>query len=137
VFDKVVCTSKEKALNWNTDKFWQAYLAIQNYKDFRLGTTSEQSLEMKALNNLDFLIKNNNEKLMPHKDFLRTLKEDILSYGTLADYTLRRISNFKEDRIKDIHELKDEIGEDYLIKEKNRQKEQKREIIIAIENKKI
>ncbi len=137
VFEKVVCTSEEKMLNWNTDKFWQAYVAIQNYKDFRLGTTSEQSLEMKALNNLDFLIRNNNEKLMPHKDFLRTLKEDILSYGTLADYTLRRIANFKEDRIKDIYELKDEIGEDYLIKEKNRQKDQKKEIIIAIENKKL
>jgi superfamily II DNA or RNA helicase len=137
VFEKVVCAPKEKMLNWNTDKFWQAYVAIQNYKDFRLGTTSEQSLEMKALNNIDFLIRNNNEKLMSLKDFLRTLKEDILSYGTLADYTLRRISNFKEDSTKDIHELKDEIGEDYLIKEKNRQKDQKKEIIIAIENKKL
>jgi len=137
VFEKIVCASEEKALNWNTGEFWQAYVAIQNYKDFRLGTTNEQSLEMKALNNLDFLIGNNNEKLIPHKDFLRTLKEDILSYGTLADYTLRRISNFKEDCIKDIYELKDELGEDYLIKEKNRQKDQKKEIIIAIENKKL
>lgn len=136
VFGKVVCTSNEKALNWNTDQFWQAYTAIQDFRDYRLGPVNEQSLEQKALINLDFLIKNAKEELMSHKDFLRTLKEDILGYGTLADYTLRRIANFKEDGAKDIQELKDELGEDYLIKEKNRQKDQKKEIIIAIENKK-
>ncbi len=137
VFEKVVCAPDEKALNWNTDRFWQAYKAIQDFRDYRLGPVNEQSLEQKALINLDFLIKNAKEELMLHKDFLRTLKEDILGYGTLADYTLRRIANFKEDGIKDIQELKDELGEDYLIKEKNRQKDQKKEIIIAIENQKL
>ncbi|HBM17453.1 MAG TPA: helicase [Lentisphaeria bacterium] len=134
VFEKVACKSDEKSLNWNTDKFWQAYQTIQDFKNYRLLPTNEQSLEIKALNNLAFLIKNAKEELMPHKDFLRTLKEDILGYGTLADYTLRRISNFKEDSIKDLQELKDELGEDYLIKEKNHLKDQKKEIIIAIQN---
>lgn len=135
VFEKIACELGERAQNWNTDQFWITYEAIQAYKDFRLGPVSEQSLEQKALNNLDFLIANKEESLMPHKDFLRTLKEDILSYGTLADYTLRRIAGFKENSFKDIQNLKSELGEDYLIKEKNRQKEQKKEIIIAIENK--
>jgi superfamily II DNA or RNA helicase len=134
VFDKIACKPDEKRKNWNTDQFWLAYDAIQAYKDFRLGPVSEQSLEQKALNNLDFLIANREESLMPHKDFLRMLKEDILSYGTLADYTLRRIAGFKENSVKDIQKLKNELGEDYLIKEKNRQKEQKKEIIIAIQN---
>jgi len=137
VFDKVICLPDEKSLNWNTEQFWKAYHSIQEFKDFRLGPNSEQSLEMKALNNLDFLIKNTEKELMPTKDFLRTLKEDILNYGTLVDYTLRRIGNFKENLIKDILELRNELGEDYLIKEKNRQKDQKKEIIIAIENKKL
>jgi len=137
VFEKVVCMQQEKALNWNTDRFWQVYRAIQDFRDYRLGPVNEQSLEQKALINLDFLIRNAKEGLMPYKDFLRTLKEDILGYGTLADYTLRRIANFKEDKIKDIQKLNDELGEDYLIKEKNRQKDQKKEIIIAIENKKV
>lgn len=136
VFEKIACTPDEKALNWNTDSFWQAYRAIQDFKNYRLGTNNEQSLEMKAQVNLDFLIRSAKEELMPHKVFLRTLREDILSYGTLADYTLRRIANFKEDSVKGIQELKDELSEDYLIKEKNRQKDQKKEIIIAIENKK-
>ena len=136
VFEKIACEPNERALNWNTDQFWQAYKSIQDFRDYRLGPTNEQSLEMKALINLDFLIQNAREELMPHKDFLRTLKEDILGFGTLADYTLRRIANFREDLVEDIQEFKDELGEDYLIKEKNRQKDQKKEIIIAIENKK-
>ena len=49
------------------------------------------------------------DKIMPHKDFLRILKEDILSYGTLSDYTLRRIANFKETSVRDIKGLKDDI----------------------------
>ncbi len=136
VFAKIICEPDEKPLDWNTDQFWLAYQAIRDFKDYRLGPVSEQSLEQKALINLDFLIRSGNDELMPHKDFLRTLKEDVINYGTLADYTLRRIANFKEDTAKDISDLKNELGEDYLIKEKNRQKDQKKEIIIAIENKK-
>jgi len=135
VFEKIICEPDEKAQNWNTDQFWFAYDAIQTYKNFRLGPVSEQSLEQKALNNLDFLIANKEESFMPHKNFLRMLKEDILSYGTLPDYTLRRIAGFNKDSAKDIQDLKNELGEDYLTKEKNRQKDQKKEIIIAIENK--
>ena len=135
VFEKIFCEPEEKELIWNTDQFWQAYKEIQDFKDFRPGQVNEQSLEQKALNNLDKLIGDTKEELMPYKDFLRTLKEDILDYGTLADYTLRRIANFKVDFPQDIQELKNELSEDYLIKEKSHQKDQKKEIIIAIENK--
>jgi hypothetical protein len=72
--------------------------------------------------------------LNPHKDFLRMLKEDIISYGTLSDYTLRRFSNFKENILDDLLQLKNELGEDYLVKEKNRRKDINRELIIAINN---
>ena len=137
VYEKIICDSDEKALGWNTEKFWQTYQAIQDFRDYRSGIVSEQSLEIKALNNLEFLVKSAKEDLMLQKSFLRTLKEDILNYGTLADYTLRRISNLKEGDAKDVRALKDELGEDYLTKEKSRQKDQKREIIIAIENKKL
>jgi len=137
VFDKIVCAADEKALDWNTEQFWKTYQAIQNFKDFRSGSVNEQSLEQKALNKLDALIKNPSTELMPYKDFLRTLKEDILGYATLAEYTLRRIMNFKETTISDIEKLRKELGEDYLLKEKERLREQKKEIIIAIENKKL
>lgn len=137
IFEKVKCNMDEKALNWNTEKFWQTYQSIQDFRDFRLGIVSEQSLETKALNNLEYLTKENKEELLPYKSFLRTLKEDVINYGTLPDFTLRRIANFKETTVSDIENLKNELGEEYLLKEKNRQKEEKREIIIAIENKKV
>lgn len=135
-FDKISCSPEEKSLNWNSDEFWNTYQAIKDFKDFRMGSVSEQSLEQKALNNLDTLIKNTREESMPYKNFLRTLKEDILGYATLADYTLRRIMNLKENDIKEIEKLKSELGDDYLLKEKSKLKELKKEIIIAIENKK-
>ena len=81
---------------------------------------------------------------MSHKDFLRTLREDILDYGTLSDFTLRRIANLETmDEAKqkrataEIIALKKELGGDYLQKEKARQKDLSKEIIIAIENQKL
>jgi len=78
------------------------------------------------------------------KDFLKFLLEDILDYGTLPDYTLRRIANLEtgdEKKLKrsleEIKALKAELGEDYLEKEKARQKNLSKEIIVAIENQKI
>jgi hypothetical protein len=74
-------------------------------------------------------------------DFLRTLRGDIIDYGTLSDYTLRRIANLensgdnnRKKAVKEISVLKDELGDDYLQKEKERQKDLSKEIIIAIEN---
>ena len=81
---------------------------------------------------------------MPHKDFLRVLREDILDFGTLSDFTLRRIANMESsDEAKqkkaaiEITALKKELGEDYLQKEKARRKDLSKEIIIAIENQKL
>lgn len=58
------------------------------------------------------------------------------SYGTLSDYTLRRIANIdlERDGLDEIKRLKRELGEDYLYKEKERLKDLTREIIIAVEN---
>ncbi len=137
VFEKISCEYDEKTLNWNTDQFWKTYQTIRDFRDFRPGSVSEQSLEQKALNKLDSLIKDKTDQLMPYKDFLRTLKADIIGYATLPEYTLRRIMNFKQSQVSEIQTLIDELGEDYLIKEKGRIKDQKKEIIIAIENKKL
>lgn len=135
IFENIICPQDESAIEWNTENFWKHYEAIQNFRDFRIGSVSEASLEQKALNNLDFLIKSTSGDLMPYKDFLRTLREDIIDYGTLPDFTLRRVSKFKETSTGDIKELLNELGEDYLVQEKERQQELEKEIIIAIENK--
>ncbi|OPZ23139.1 MAG: hypothetical protein BWZ03_00633 [bacterium ADurb.BinA186] len=66
---------------------------------------------------------------------------DISDYGTLSDYTLRRIANLETQNAslaskleKDIAELKKELGTNYLFRVKANQKKNKEEIIIAIEN---
>ena len=93
---------------------------------------------------LNYFINNNQtDAVLPQKDFLRTLREDILDYGTLPEYTLRRIGNLEtsenkiEAAIKEIKLLKQELGFDYLLKEKARQKDMAKEIIIAVENRKL
>jgi superfamily II DNA or RNA helicase/HKD family nuclease len=144
VFDKIECDPDQKKLPLSNN-FWQSYEDVKNFKEHRLISPSELSLEQKALNNLKTFIEQINiEELMPHKDFLRMLREDILDYGTLSDYTLRRIANLKSsDKAKqtqaasEISALKKELGEDYLHKEKQKYKDLSRELIIAIENQKV
>jgi len=144
VFGKIACSSDEKAVPLSAS-FWESYESIKKFKEYRAIPPSEQSLEQKALNNLKtFINQIHAEELMPHKDFLRTLREDILDYGTLSDFTLRRLANMesadeaKQKRaIAEIITLKKELGEDYLKKEKAKQKDLSKEIIIAIENQKL
>lgn len=143
VFQKIICSKDENKLSLS-EAFWPVYEELKKFKDHRITPLSEQSLEQKAINNLKtFIAKVNFEALMPYKDFLRILLEDILDYGTLSDYTLRRISNFeygddaKQKRtISEIQSIHKELGDDYLEKEKLRQKDITKEIIIAIENQK-
>ncbi len=140
VFDRIVCSKDEKKLSLS-GSFWDWYGKIKKFKEYRLPPASEQSLEQKALNNLSTFIKNPWEELLPYMNFLRILRKDILDYGTLSDYTLRRIANLensddnnRKKAILEISAMKDELGEDYLQKEKERQKDLSKEIIIAIEN---
>ncbi|MGB4270292.1 MAG: hypothetical protein WBK20_14075, partial [Spirochaetota bacterium] len=96
---------------------------------------------------LQYLIQqDNSDGIQPYREFLQLLREDILDYGTLSDYTLRRIANFKtnykneaeyKQLIDEIKELYNELGENYLLKEKYKSDGLQKEIIIAIENKKI
>ena len=143
VFEKIACSSDEKAISLS-NAFWESYEKVKKFKEYRAIPPSEQSLEQKALNNLKTFINDIQiEELMPHKDFLRTLREDILDYGTLSDFTLRRIANMESSNetkqrraVEEIIALKKELGEDYLQKEKAKQKDLSKEIIIAIENQK-
>jgi hypothetical protein len=90
-------------LDWNTERFWNAYEKLKYIKEGKSVPSPEQSIEQKALNNLRYLIEQcTAEEIMPYKNFLRQLREDILDYGTLRDYTLRRIANIESsnDKIK-------------------------------------
>ncbi|MDO8482398.1 MAG: helicase-related protein [bacterium] len=143
VFDKIVCDKDEAKLDLSSE-FWKYYEQVKSYKEYQSGPVSENSLEQQAKNNISTIITRPWDDVLVHLDFVRTLREDIVDYGTLSDYTLRRIANMetvngvgKKETVAEIAALKQELGEDYLRKEKNRQKDIEKEIIIAIENQKL
>ncbi|MBO8140388.1 MAG: DEAD/DEAH box helicase family protein [Thermosipho sp. (in: Bacteria)] len=137
--ENIKCQPDKLGLDWNNENFWKAYEEIINYKDIRRIPT-EKSLEFQALNVIKTLLLRKNELPEKYVKFLRMLREDIIDYGTLADYTLRRISNINIESIKkcleDIESLKKDLGENYLEKEKTKIKTGDKEIIVAIFNKK-
>lgn len=143
VFEKISCQPDEERLELS-EKFWDVYEKIKRFNSFKPVPLTEQSLEQKAINNLKtFIYRINREEVLKVKGFLKTLLEDIEDYGTLPDYTLRRIANLETDEekleqsLKEIEALKKELGENYLEKEKAREKYLTKEIIVAIENQKV
>ena len=143
VFDKIICNKDEPKMALS-NQFWGSYEKVKKHRESRYVPVSEQSIEQKALNNLKSFISKPWAELIPHLDFLRILREDILDYGTLSDYTMRRIANLESSNetmqkksVLEIIKIKQELGEDYLQKEKERQKYLLKEIIIAIENRKL
>ncbi len=132
--ERIKCNKDEKGLEWNTDRFWQSYeKIIQNKYQTHNGIEKENTLEIKAFNKIKTLLKN--KDFDDFKYFLRMLKEDIVGFGTLPDYTLRKIEeiNSKEDIIS----LIEDLGRDYLKYEKIKHEDKARDVIIAIENIKV
>ncbi|MDH7554069.1 MAG: helicase-related protein [Spirochaetota bacterium] len=144
VLERIQCSIHETSLPID-ERFWRAYEEIKNARENTGGPSSELSLYRRALGKLNFLISNNDvEEINQYKEFLMLLREDILDYGTLSEYTLRRIANFKTDfknenekqqLLGDIDLLRCELGDSYLVKEKFKHNGLQKEIIIAIENK--
>jgi len=142
IFDHISCKNAEKPLPLS-NLFWDSYEKIKSRKGQKALPTGEQSLEQYALNNLKSFISKPWNEILPQMDFIRTLREDIIDYGTLSDYTLRRIANMDfaekshKNTAQELAKLKQELGGGYLLKEKERQQNLSKEIIIAIENQKL
>ncbi|AEH23141.1 helicase domain-containing protein [Thermodesulfobacterium geofontis OPF15] len=143
VIEKVRCEKDEPALSLSSD-FWDHYDQILNeriaYQKSRQLKPNE--LSNKAFNLLNTLLKLEAEQIKPLIPFIHSLIEDIRKYGTLSDYVWAEIVSLETflkkgeiDKIADaLKKLKEEIGEDFLEKIKERLKSLDREIIIAIEN---
>lgn len=142
-FERIVCGAEEKPLKLS-ENFWDVYGRIKDLREQGPSSPASRSLEQQAINNVKrFLYGVQDERIAQHKEFLKTLLEDILDFGTLPDYTLRRLANLElgneekiQKSIKEIEDLKNELGENYLEKEKLRQRQLEKEIIVAIENQK-
>ena len=140
VYTFIECKVDEKALPLSS-AFWEKYEQIRTHKEAFRGATSEQSVERKATNNLRFLLTSGHGGLDNFKEFLQVLLEDVLEYKTLSLFTLRRIANLKVNSEKDLEHAKRQLtnirqnlGDDYLEKIKKELHLSASEIIIAVEN---
>ena len=139
----VKCDVNEPSLVWNTDSFWENYEKMLEYRE-KSRPPRERSLKRQALNVLSTVIQKlrANPIIEPYRKFLLTLKQDLIEYFTLADYTLRTIIGFEEclknekKLAKKIEELKNRLGEDYLEKEKQKLAKMGKEVILAVYNRK-
>ncbi len=140
VYEKLKCYVDDEALSLS-NTFWDNYTTLNNYKGKSHAATPEQSLEHQALVNLKSMIQKPWDEIMPYLNFLRTLRDDIIDFGTLSDFTHRRLSLLKMNNdknkvecVSEIKQLLEELGEDYLTKEISKQKQLNKEVIIAVEN---
>jgi len=140
VFDRVKCTDQEpkKALS---DNFWEAYKDIKNFREEFAEHAGAKSLEATATNNIKIIQKHAWQEIQSLVPFVTALLDDIRNYGTLSDYTLRRITNLqpldeskRKEAVQELTALKQELGEDYMQSANQKKTQVKKEIIIAIEN---
>ncbi len=127
-----------------SSRFWPAYEAIKRYREHTPVPESEQSLRVRAENNLRSALQYHSAALEDYVPFLRTLLRDIREFETLPKYTLRRLASIEMkpgipdrdlQRFKALLEnLRRSLGEDYLERIEQKAKAFRSEIIIAVEN---
>ncbi|NPV87887.1 MAG: helicase [Anaerolineae bacterium] len=125
-------------------RFWPIYETIKTYREHTPMPHSEQSLLVKAENNLRSALEKHAADLQDHLPFIQTLLRDLKEFQILPKYTLRRltivemngeVSQTQLARFRsELEALRQALGEDYLERIEQRIKEFRSEIIIAIEN---
>lgn len=127
-----------------SSRFWPAYEKIKEFREQNPMLRSDQSLLVRAENNLRSALENHAAALEEYLPFIQTLLRDLKEYQTLPKYTLRRLTSIemnknvsKEDLARfrnELETLRWTLGEDYLERIERRIKEFRNEIIIAVEN---
>ena len=125
-------------------RFWAAYAAVKNYREQIPVLQSDQSLQVKAENNLRSALERYATVLSEDLPFIRTLLRDLKEFQTLPKQTLRRLTIVEMDgdvspeglaRFRtEIAVLRRYLGDDYLERIEKRVKDFRSEIIIAVEN---
>jgi len=157
VYEKIKSSPEEKGRELSP-QFWEHYNQILRGPFTSLSPISDNSLESKARNMVETLLKM--EELKEERKFLNALMEDLVEYQTLSEYALleivswerlvKEIMKLKTEKPKSkkpkemeklieelkskVRELKKELGEDFLQKTKARVREESKEVIIAVEN---
>lgn len=138
-----VSCSPDEPRNSLSKSFWPAYQAIKDYQEVMRVPRSDNSLEVKAQNNLQSALRFYKGELGDYLPFIRTLIRDLRDFKTLPKFTLRRLTSvdLKPDDPSAIKEFRNELnflrgylGDDYLEIIEQRLGSLKSEIIIAVEN---
>ncbi|MEW6504843.1 MAG: helicase-related protein [Chloroflexota bacterium] len=124
--------------------FWPAYEAIKEHREHIPMPQSEQSLSIKAENNLRSALANHAADLQEYLPFIQTLLRDLKGFQTLPKYTLRRLTSVEMNGkvspkdlqrfCSELEMLRRTLGEDYLELIESRAREFRSEIVIAVEN---
>ena len=127
-----------------SSRFWPAYEKVKIFREQIPMPRSEQSLFVKAENNLRSALENHAGDLDEYLPFIHTLLRDLKEYQTLPKYTLRRLTKVEMNgkvsqkelvRFRnELESLRRSLGDDYLDRIEQRVKDFRSEIIIAIEN---
>jgi len=138
IYKKIYCDDPELKGIELSNKFWNFYSEAKNFKERTFSTGSQQSIEVKARNFLNFII--SNSKDLELKTMAEILLEDMTDYGTLILPTMRKIVKIEglegdKDKIKEFNNIFNDLGGiGYLDNVKRSIKNTKKEIIVAIEN---
>ena len=136
------CPFDEQKLDLSND-FWTAYDKAGKFQEtFADGAKNIQSIEHKAVENLNAAIEFcENSHLFEKLPFLRTLLKDITQYGSLPDYTLRKLATYDivnypnkmDNFLTTVQALQNILGGDYLQRLQSNLGYKISEIIIAEE----
>jgi hypothetical protein len=123
--------------------FWSNYQKVKDFSEALRAGTSDNSLEIKALSNLQSAQRHFLMELEEDLPFLRTLIRDLRDFRTLSKFTLRRFAELeiqpgKEKELKklkkELSALRVNLGEDYLEEIERKLGSLKSEIVVAFEN---
>ena len=127
-----------------SEEFWPVYETVKTHKETIRSNKNELAIETKAHGNLKVALKIMNASEEENIAFIKTIIKDIKHYFTMPKYTLRRLafenltlksSNKKwEQFFKELNYIKERYGTDYLDRVLEKVKNQKEEVIIAVEN---
>ena len=138
IYDEIYCNDpKLKTLDLSKD-FWSFYTETKRFKERVFSTGSQESTEVKTTNFLNSISGNSNiEKL---NKITEIILDDINDYGTLPLSTMRRILKIEiekdqKKRLIKFEEIIDDLGGmNYLDRIREKIKDAKKEIVIAVEN---
>ncbi|MDD3563643.1 MAG: helicase, partial [Candidatus Cloacimonetes bacterium] len=124
-----------------SESFWTSYQMLKEEAEKFSSKQAQQSNSVNAFNLLSSHLQQEAPELLPWRAFIIMLREDIQDYGTLAEYTLRTISDWDNGGkldyahiAKELKILSRKLGKNYLKQVKESLKAYEQQVIVAVEN---